>query len=90
MASRNYSVHPHGVFYDKASEGALYVDNTSGKQKADDHVPPNGMHTYMWHVNDHVTPTDGDPNCLTWLYHSHVFPVEDTNAGLIGEYTGLT
>ncbi len=24
------SLHPHGVFYNKSSEGALYADNTSG------------------------------------------------------------
>ncbi len=24
------SVHPHGVFYNKTSEGALYADGTSG------------------------------------------------------------
>src|SRR5690348_15867509 len=29
-ASRPYSVHPHGVFYSKSSEGAAYLDNTSG------------------------------------------------------------
>ena len=34
------SMHPHGVFYDKASEGAPYADGTSGARKADDAVPP--------------------------------------------------
>src|SRR5438874_2805287 len=32
------SVHPHGVRYDKASEGADYDDGTTGKDKADDAV----------------------------------------------------
>ena len=32
-ASRNFSVHPHGVFYLKDSEGALYNDNTAGRSK---------------------------------------------------------
>ena len=27
---RALSVHPHGVFYTKANEGALYADGTSG------------------------------------------------------------
>jgi FtsP/CotA-like multicopper oxidase with cupredoxin domain len=34
------SIHPHGVFYEKDSEGAPYNDGTSGKDKADDAVPP--------------------------------------------------
>jgi FtsP/CotA-like multicopper oxidase with cupredoxin domain len=29
-ATHPYSMHPHGVFYDKSSEGALYEDGTSG------------------------------------------------------------
>ena len=35
-ATQPYSMHPHGVFYDKASEGAPYADGTSGADKADD------------------------------------------------------
>jgi len=40
------SVHPHGVFYEKDSEGAAYNDGTGGPDKADDAVPPGGTHTY--------------------------------------------
>ncbi|PYV48720.1 MAG: hypothetical protein DMG94_02750 [Acidobacteria bacterium] len=32
-ASRPYSIHPHGVFYAKDSEGAAYQDSTSGTAK---------------------------------------------------------
>jgi len=39
-ASQPLSVHPHGVFYDKDSEGAPYMDGTQGNDKADDGVPP--------------------------------------------------
>jgi hypothetical protein len=35
-------MHPHGVRYAKDSEGALYNDGTSGKDKSDDAVPPGG------------------------------------------------
>ena len=35
-ANRNFSVHPHGVFYLKDSEGALYNDNTAGRNKVSD------------------------------------------------------
>ena len=31
---RALSVHPHGVFYTKANEGALYGDGTSGASHA--------------------------------------------------------
>jgi hypothetical protein len=30
---RAYSVHPHGVFYEKSSEGVPYNDDTSGRDK---------------------------------------------------------
>jgi hypothetical protein len=44
------SVHPHGVFYDKDSEGAPYVDETADTDKADDAVPPGGTHVYARRV----------------------------------------
>ena len=31
MASRDYSIHPRGVLYDKSNEGMTYNDNTDGK-----------------------------------------------------------
>ena len=44
------SVHSHGVFYDKGSEGSMTLDGTSAEQMADDHVPPGGSYTYHWSV----------------------------------------
>jgi len=29
-------------------------------------------------------PTEGEPDCLTYLYYSAVDPVKDTNSGLAG------
>ncbi|MGH0177371.1 UNVERIFIED_CONTAM: hypothetical protein FKN15_075185 [Acipenser sinensis] len=84
FASRPYSLHPHGVFYEKDSEGALYPDGTSGKQKKDDSVPPGGSHTYTWIVKQQFAPTEDDPNCLTWAYHSHRDEPKDMASGLIG------
>ncbi|XP_062909919.1 ferroxidase HEPHL1-like isoform X1 [Mobula hypostoma] len=84
FASRPYSVHPHGVFYEKGSEGAFYPDGTSGKQKMDNAVPAGGNHTYRWTVKAQYRPTDADPNCLTWIYHSHVDAPKDISSGLIG------
>ncbi|XP_053501525.1 ferroxidase HEPHL1-like isoform X2 [Ictalurus furcatus] len=84
FASRRYSIHPHGVHYEKDSEGALYPDGTSGANKLDDGVPPGGTYTYTWTVEQKFAPTKGDPNCLTWAYHSHVVAFKDISSGLIG------
>lgn len=84
FASRNYSMHPHGVFYEKNSEGALYPDGTSGNLKKDDSVPPGGSYTYRWEVRPEFAPTDDDANCLTWVYHSHIDAPRDITTGLIG------
>ena len=78
------SVHPHGVFYDKDSEGAPYKDGTSGADKADDGVPRGGVHTYVWPVPERAGPAAGDPSSILWMYHSHVNEVRDVNAGLVG------
>ncbi|XP_034539614.1 ferroxidase HEPHL1 isoform X2 [Notolabrus celidotus] len=63
---------------------ALYPDGTSPKLKRDDSVPPGGSYTYRWEVRPEFAPTDGDANCLTWVYHSHVDAPMDIAAGLIG------
>jgi len=78
------SVHPHGVFYAKDSEGAPYVDGTSGADKADDSVPPGGQHLYIWPVPKRAGPAKNDSNSVAWVYHSHTDETADTNAGLIG------
>lgn len=64
--------------------GALYPDQTSGGLKRDDAVPPGGRHTYRWVVSPDHAPMDGDANCLTWVYHSHVDAPRDIYSGLIG------
>ncbi|KAJ6664911.1 hypothetical protein lerEdw1_005883 [Lerista edwardsae] len=84
FASRPYSVHPHGVFYEKDSEGALYPDGTGGKSKEDDFVLPGTNYTYTWPVTDDFAPTSTDPRCLTWIYHSHIDTPKDISTGLIG------
>jgi FtsP/CotA-like multicopper oxidase with cupredoxin domain len=81
---RPYSVHPHGVFYNKDSEGAPYEDGTSGADKADDGVPPGGTHQYTWQVPERAGPASGDMNSVLWMYHSHVDEHRDPNTGLMG------
>ncbi len=78
------TMHPHGVFYKKDSEGAGYNDNTSGGDKEDDGVPPQGTHTYTWEVPERAGPGPMDPKSIMWMYHSHVDEPGDTNAGLMG------
>ncbi|XP_008821338.1 hephaestin-like protein 1 [Nannospalax galili] len=84
FASRPFSLHPHGVFYNKDSEGALYPDGTSGKNKGDDMVPPGKNYTYVWPVREEYAPAPADANCLTWVYHSHIDAPKDICSGLIG------
>ena len=78
------SVHPHGVLYDKSSEGASYADGTSGARKADDAVPQGDRHTYTWEVPERAGPGPADGSSVMWMYHSHTDEVADTYAGLMG------
>ena len=83
-ASFPATMHPHGVFYDKNSEGALYADGTSGKDKVDDAVPTGGTHVYVWEVPDRAGPPHMGGSTAFWMYHSHTNEEKDVNAGLIG------
>ncbi len=78
------SMHPHGVFYTKSSEGAPYADGTGGSDKDDDGVPPGGTHTYVWKVPERAGPGPMDGSSALWMYHSHTDEVADTYAGLVG------
>ncbi len=78
------SMHPHGVFYNKDSEGAPYNDGTTGAFKADDAVAPAGTHTYIWEVPRRAGPGPMDVSSVLWSYHSHTDEVADTNSGLNG------
>jgi len=83
-ATGPYSMHPHGVFYDKDSEGAPYDDGTSGKDKEDDAVPPGKTHVYTWQVPERAGPGPNDPSSIVWLYHSHTSELKDVESGLVG------
>lgn len=78
------SMHPHGVFYKKDSEGAPYADSTGTADKADDGVPKGGTHTYVWPVPERAGPTMHEGKSAFWMYHSHVDELGDVSAGLIG------
>ncbi|MBK7598178.1 MAG: multicopper oxidase domain-containing protein [Acidobacteria bacterium] len=79
-----FTMHPHGVFYRKDSEGAPYADGTSGGDKKDDGVPPGQTHVYTWDVPERAGPGPQDPSSMVWLYHSHAMDLKDVESGLIG------
>jgi len=80
-ATHPFSMHPHGVSYDKSSEGAEY-----GGMSVEDTgvVAPSKTHTYTWEVPERAGPKPTGPSSTVWLYHSHVIEQKDVNSGLIG------
>jgi FtsP/CotA-like multicopper oxidase with cupredoxin domain len=82
--TRAYSMHPHGVFYIKDSEGAPYNDGVPMAQKPGAAVPPGATHTYEWPVPKRAGPGPSDPSSVCWHYHSRVKEARDTNSGLSG------
>lgn len=78
------SMHPHGVFYDKASEGAPYNDGVPDSDKPGDSVKTGYTYTYTWKVPLRAGPGPHDPSSIVWMYHSHVDEVGDSYAGLEG------
>lgn len=66
-----FSMHPHGVVYDKDSEGMTGV-------------PPGETRVYTWQIGERSGPPAGGPSSVVWLYHSHVNEPRDISAGVIG------
>lgn len=83
-ATKPYGMHPHGVFYQKNSEGADYEDGTGGSDKGDGAVPPGETHVYTWEIPERSGPGPGDPSSVFWLYHSHADELRDVASGLFG------
>ncbi|MFY9853384.1 MAG: multicopper oxidase domain-containing protein [Terracidiphilus sp.] len=81
------SMHPHGLAYDKESEGAYYGEaplvppDSSHKGDA---VPPGEVFTYTWTVPERAGPGPMDPSSILWMYHSHFNESRDMNSGLFG------
>lgn len=84
MASLPYSIHPHGVMYTKANEGAVYMDGMNGMQGFEPAIEPGEEFEYEWQVTEDSGPTESDTSSILWAYHSHVMEVEDVYAGLVG------
>lgn len=81
-ATHPFTMHPHGVFYLKHSEGSGYDDGSSDADK--DGVLPGHTHTYIWEVPERAGPGPNDPSSIVWLYHSHANEPKDVESGLVG------
>ena len=66
-----FSMHPHGVLYDQASDGVKGI-------------LPSETFTYTWILDARSAPKAGEPSSKLWLYHSHANERRDLAAGLLG------
>ncbi|GMH38872.1 hypothetical protein BSKO_06770 [Bryopsis sp. KO-2023] len=80
----DYSIHAHGVKYEKAHEGAPYNDGTGKTDKMDDVVAPGGTFDYEWEVRERSGPGKNGLSSQLWAYHSHVDVPTDIYSGLVG------
>ncbi|XP_077472587.1 coagulation factor V [Stigmatopora argus] len=80
MASRPYSIYPHGLTIQKSDEGVNYPEGGNQTHA----VQPGETYTYVWRVKEEDGPLKGDSRCLTRMYHSAVNTPRDIASGLIG------
>ena len=81
------SIHTHGFFYLKPSEGASYLDGTvPGPSGPGDAIGPNEKYQYVYEVPERAGPGKGDKvSSLAWMYHSHALSeTKETQTGLMG------
>jgi len=99
-ASKPYSMHPHGLHYDKDNEGATHeaggsdhhmkmdMDSMAGGSMPMDgagaKVAPGQKYTYTWTIPHDAAPTEAEGGSKIWTYHSHVNGPQDIYDGLIG------
>ena len=74
------SMHPHGVKYDKDSEGSFYQPQP-GRGAA---IGSGAKFTYVWKLDESSGPLPDEPSSKGWLYHSHVNGDDESNLGLLG------
>ncbi|XP_034369380.1 coagulation factor V isoform X1 [Arvicanthis niloticus] len=84
LASRPYSLHAHGLSYEKSSEGESYEDDSPEWFQEDDAVQPNSSYTYVWHATERSGPENPGSACRAWAYYSAVNVERDIHSGLIG------
>jgi FtsP/CotA-like multicopper oxidase with cupredoxin domain len=74
------SMHPHGVKFDKDSEGSYYQPSP-GLGGA---VGRGAKFTYVWQLDEASGPSPGEPSSKAWLYHSYAAGDEEIQRGLMG------
>jgi len=74
-----HSLHPHGLRYDKDSEGAFYIPWGAGAA-----VGPGARYTYHWYADEGSGPRAGQLSSVVWWYHGHTEEPRESNAGLLG------
>ncbi|XP_010183905.1 PREDICTED: coagulation factor V-like [Mesitornis unicolor] len=84
LASRPYSLHAHGLLYEKSSEGSIYDDESTAWFKEDDEVHPNNSYIYVWYANRRSGPVQAGAACRSWIYYSDLNMEKDIHSGLIG------
>ncbi|XP_005038621.1 PREDICTED: coagulation factor V isoform X1 [Ficedula albicollis] len=84
LASRPYSLHAHGVLYEKSSEGSVYDDESTAWFKEDDEVQPNNSYIYVWYASRRSGPVQSGAACRSWIYYSDLNLEKDIQSGLIG------
>ncbi|XP_051042098.1 coagulation factor V isoform X2 [Phodopus roborovskii] len=84
LASRPYSLHAHGLSYEKSSEGKTYEDDSPEWFQEDNAVQPNSSYTYVWHATERSGPENPGSACRAWAYYSAVNVEKDIHSGLIG------
>ncbi|KAM5294791.1 coagulation factor V [Glossophaga mutica] len=84
LASRPYSLHAHGLSYEKSSEGKTYEDDSPEWFKEDNAIQPNRSYTYVWHATGRSGPENPGSACRAWAYYSAVHTEKDIHSGLIG------
>ena len=81
------SMHPHGLAYDKESEGAYYSESANippDSARKGNAVQKGEVFTYTWTVPERAGPGPCDPSSILWMYHSHFNESRDMNSGLLG------
>ena len=81
------TMHPHGLAYDKDSEGAYYGEAPGlppDAKRSGNAVHHGETFTYTWTVPDRAGPGPGDASSILWMYHSHFIESRDMNSGLVG------
>ncbi len=80
----SFGMHPHGLKYDKNSEGASYTGFAGQPAGAGAQVAPGSCFTYLWKADDGSGPAAGEVSSKVWWYHSHINEPAETSRGLLG------